>query len=552
MYRRLLSLAFAALVATACDSTNPVAPSTDNTGGGSSETLTVSVSSDRGRLEASSTQGATLTVTARKRDGSPAPDGTEVALNTSLGNFGTDEGGKPIQLVKAPLAGGRATVPFYAGAETGTANILAQVGTSVGRLNLPIVEASAPPVAEFTFEASGLSVLFTDASTGTPAAWSWDFGDGKTSTAQSPLHTYSEAGSYAVSLLVTSPAGQSTRRKFVTVEAGDPLIADFSFELNGLSTLFSDESAGKPTRWSWDFGDGKSSTAKSPSHTYARPGTYAVSLTITNAFGVSDSTSKFVTPSLGEAPVADFLAETDGLRALFTDTSTNRPTSWRWDFGDGTTSTAQNPEHAYAREGTFNVTLTAINAAGQSSKSKFVAVSLGDPPEADFEFQVNGLNVVFVDRSKNKPTAWSWDFGECAGAQCRSTEQNPSYTYQKPGRYTVILTATNAAGSSRATKLVTVASAAPPVAGFCYKRNKLVVIFTDTSTQSPTSWQWDFGDCATNEACRSTAQHPGHTYAEPGTYAVTLTATNAAGQSTNSKFVQVDTTTVDVYAICLN
>lgn len=546
MRRRLIALAFSALLASACDSPNPVAPAENNPGtGGGSEALIVSVQSDRGQLSSGSTEGATLTVSARKSDGSAAPDGTEVALNTNLGNFGTDSAGEPVQLVKKPLAGGTAAVPFFPGTATGTANILAQVGTSVGRLNLPIVEAAAVPVADFAFEVSALSVLFEDLSTGEPTEWQWELGDGDVSTRQNPLHEYPEAGTYTVTLRITAPGGSASKRKFVTVEAGDPLIANFGFTVSGLTVLFSDASAGDPVSYSWDFGDGQGSSARNPSHTYSRAGTYTVSLTIGNEFGVSDSTSQFVTPSLGEAPVADFEFQTDGLRAFFNDTSTGGPTAWSWDFGDGGTSAAQNPSHTYAQAGTYTVKLTASNAGGSGSKNKLVTVSLGDPPTADFEFQANGLNVVFTDRSTGKPTSWSWDFGECAGAQCRSTEQNPTYTYDEPGTYTVVLTAANAAGSSRVTKLVKVASSTPPAANFCYRRSGKAVIFTDISTQSPTSWAWSFGDGGV-----SAAQNPGHSYTAEGTFAVTLTATNGAGQNSVSRFVTVDDDVTDAGPIC--
>lgn len=554
MRRTFLSLiATLGLLAGACDSGNPVAPKAPEPPGTGSTDLVVVVTSDRGTLEAGSVQGATLTVSARNRDGSIAADGTEVVLNTSLGSFGTDASGKPVQLVKKPLAGGATTVQLFPGAEPGTANVLAQVGVSVGRLNLPIVSPSEPPVAEFTFEVSGLSVLFADASTGNPTSWQWDFGDGESVGGRtSTQHTYPQAGTYTVTLTVAAANGaSSTARKFVTVVAGLPLQAGFAYEVNGLTVLFTDMSTGEPVSWIWDFGDGGASTERNPSHAYAKPGSYTVKLTILNEFGISATASKFVSPSLGAPPKAEFDFQADGLRVLFTDRSEGNPDAWTWDFGDGSSSAAQNPEHTYSQPGTFNVTLTAKGKAGASSKSKFVAVSLGEPPKAAFDFQANGLNVVFTDGSEGKPTSWHWQFGDCSGPLCESTEQDPSHTYATPGTYTVILTASNAAGSSRATKLVTVSTAGPPVASFCYQRNGLTVIFTDTSTSTPASWQWDFGDCAEQAStCRSASQNPGHSYAAAKTYAVTLTAINAAGQSTRTRFVVVDPTESDPGPVC--
>ncbi|HWN41619.1 MAG TPA: PKD domain-containing protein [Thermoanaerobaculia bacterium] len=554
MRRTVLSiLAVLGLLAGACDSGNPVAPKAPETPGTGSSDLVVVVTSDRGTLEAGSVQGATLTVSARNKDGSIAADGTEVVLNTSLGTFGTDASGKPVQLVKKPLAGGATTVQLFPGAAPGTANVLAQVGVSVGRLNLPIVGPSAPPVAEFTFQVSGLSVLFADASTGNPTSWQWDFGDGESVGGRtSTQHTYPQAGTYTVTLTVAAANGaSSTVRKFVTVVAGLPLQAAFGFEVNGLTVLFSDISTGEPVSWIWEFGDGGTSSERNPSHTYARPANYAVKLTILNEFGISATASKFVSPTLGEAPKAEFDFQADGLRVLFTDRSEGNPDAWTWDFGDGTSSTAQSPEHTYGQPGTFNVTLTARNEAGSTGKSKFVAVSRGEPPKAAFEFQANGLNVVFIDRSEGAPTSWTWEFGDCSGPLCESTQQNPTHTYASPGSYTVILTAANAAGTSRATELVTVSTAGPPVADFCYQRNGLTVIFTDTSTSNPASWQWDFGDCAEQgSTCKSTSQNPGHAYLTAKTYAVTLTVVNAAGQSSESKFVIVHEDTSDGGPVC--
>ena len=110
MRRTVLAiLALLGLLAGACDSGNPVAPKAPETPGTGSTELVVVVTSDRGTLEAGSVQGATLTVSARNKDGSIAADGTEVVLNTSLGSFGTDSSGKPVQRVKKPLAGGATT-----------------------------------------------------------------------------------------------------------------------------------------------------------------------------------------------------------------------------------------------------------------------------------------------------------------------------------------------------------------------------------------------------------------------------------------------------------
>jgi PKD repeat protein len=263
---------------------------------------------------------------------------------------------------------------------------------------------------------------------------------------------------------------------------------------------------------------------------------------------VSAGTSQFVTVSLGTAPQADFTFQSSGLNVAFLDASTGNPKSWTWDFGDNTSDASnskQNPQHSYKAAGTYSVTLTASNDAGSTSKTKLVTVSQGDPPVADFSFQASGLGVVFADQSTGSPTGWSWDFGDGA----TSAQKNPSHTYAKAGTYAVVLTVTNAAGSGSKTKLVTVTATKPPVAAFCYQRNMLQVAFTDQSSQGPTQWQWDFGDCPNPVSCLVFSQNPSHTYMVAGTYQVTLTVSNDGGSSTLHKFVTVGTA-VDASPVC--
>ncbi|AAM07631.1 PKD domain-containing protein [Methanosarcina acetivorans] len=155
-------------------------------------------------------------------------------------------------------------------------------------------------------------------------------------------------------------------------------------------------------------------------------------------------------------PAANFTAdETTGSGSLtvqFNDTSTGGPTSWFWDFGDGNTSTEQNPVHEYTTNGTYTVSLKAINEFGNDSEVRegYITVEYKDPrsPVVDFTADpVSGafpLTVNFTDASTGNPTGWFWDFGDGN----TSTEQNPVHVYADSGKYTVKLTATNEFGSS--------------------------------------------------------------------------------------------------------
>ncbi len=257
---------------------------------------------------------------------------------------------------------------------------------------------------------------------------------------------------------------------------------------------------------------------------------------------MSTVSSKEPEPNL---PVAEFSASpTSGkapLNVAFKDTSKGTPTAWKWDFGDGTSSTAKNPTHKYSKAGKYTVTLTAINKAGSNTvkKSNYITVTTAaTKPVADFwGSQLSGnapLKVTFTETSKGSPTAWKWDFGDGT----YSTVKNPTHTYSKTGTYTVKLTATNEAGSSTKNKAnyikVTTGSKAPvadfwgsPLSG----KAPLKVTFKETSKGSPTSWKWNFGDGKS-----STEKSPTHTYSAAGTYTVKLTATNAAGSSTKTKW----------------
>ncbi len=180
-----------------------------------------------------------------------------------------------------------------------------------------------------------------------------------------------ETGLYEVTVSGTSSTSSAPVASF-TVAPACPTCKN--------TMKFTDTSTNAPTSWSWNFGDGGTSTSQNPQHYFAASGTYTVTLTATNAGG-SGSTNKSVTINLGtsSAPVASFTVApacpTCKNTMKFTDTSTNAPTSWSWNFGDGGTSTLQNPQHYFALTGTYTVRLTASNASGGTSYSKSVTVS---------------------------------------------------------------------------------------------------------------------------------------------------------------------------------
>jgi len=415
-------------------------------------------------------------------------------------------------------------------------------GTKAGSRTITVASMSVL-AASFTYSPSlpttAQAVQFTDTSAGSPTSWQWNFGDGTTSAAQNPSHTYATAGSKNVTLTVTGSAGSDTSARTVTV--GTALTASFNYSPTSPTTAqavqFNDASAGSPTSWLWNFGDGATSTVQNPSHTYTTAGQKTVTLTVTNSTGSDTSTRTF---TVGTAPAASFSfnpsSPTAGQSVQFTDTSTGTPTSWAWTFGDGTTSTAQNPAHVYATAGSKNVILTVTNSTGSNSVSRTVSVLAA--LTAAFTFTpaspTSGQSVQFTDTSTGTPSIWQWSFGDGG----TSTNRNPSHTYASAGTYNASLTIMNASGQDDVSRAVTVTAPSTVTASFSFNPSAPVasqaVQFTDSSTGNPTTWQWSFGDGGT-----STAQNPSHAYAAAGSYTVSLTATASSGSNTGTRTITV-------------
>ena len=222
----------------------------------------------------------------------------------------------------------------------------------------------------------------------------------------------------------------------------------------------------------------------------------------------------------------------------FADASSGGASTWLWSFGDGGTSTMQNPGHVYSIAGTYTVSLMAGNATGFSTVSNSVSVSSAASITPSFTYAptapLTGQAVTFTDTSTGGPTSWSWDFGDSVG---KSALQNPVYDYLTAGTYTVKLTVSNASGSTTVSHNVIVSSAASALAAsFTYTLSSRAATFTDTSTGSPATWSWNFGDNTT-----SAQQSPNHTYASDGIYTATLTITGAGGSSVFSQSVIINT-----------
>jgi PKD repeat protein len=242
------------------------------------------------------------------------------------------------------------------------------------------------PVANFGQSIAGTTVTFSDSSLNFPNSYYWDFGDGATDTVASPTHTYPTVGLYTACLIVNNLCGNDTT--CFDVPTCPAPAADFSWNGTGTFYSFTDNSNGLITDYLWDFGDGIFVSTQNPSHTYQGCGTYNVCLTVTDTCGNIDSTCNSFTIDI--PPVAMYSFTQNSLTVNCSDLSTGSGsvTSWAWDFGDGVTSTLQNPTHTYNTGGSYTICLTVTDSCGSDDTCMPTTLTTLDEMIAITRFQV--------------------------------------------------------------------------------------------------------------------------------------------------------------------
>ena len=414
-------------------------------------------------------------------------------------------------------------------------------GSNTATLQVTIRERILPPVARLSASAAlveeGEGVRFTSLSINNPTTTTWDFGDGQTAGGPSVVKSWPNAGTYNVTMRVTNSEGSDTANAVVRVLPNLPApIASFSFAPVSPDTAtavqFTDTSTGgPPAEWHWDFGDGTpESTQRNATHTFARTGTFQVRLTVVNRAGTNSTLRSIVVRPAAPVAAFTFLPAVPLINGTvqFNDTSTGgTPATWAWDFGDLTVSAVRNPTKVYALAGTYQVRLTVTNETGTSTIVRPVLVS---PPAPIAAFTITPPapvareTVTFTNTSTGGPaTTVSWDFGDGS-----PPSPVPTHVYAVQGTYPVTFTATNAAGSSFATRSLIVAPTPPlPIPSFTGPASITAgtsAQFVRTSTGGPaTAVTWNFGD---GSALFPGPNPPAHVYAIAGTYTITLTESN--------------------------
>ncbi len=376
------------------------------------------------------------------------------------------------------------------------------------------IEVKEGSFADFTFDTVcvGQKTSFTDQSTNMPDGWRWDFGDGDTSTQQSPTHLYASAGTYPVSLTVYKNGCTHSVTKNVPVLPSS-LKAGFKTDSTDLLDAYFTDTSHDANNWFWTFGDGDSTITQHPNHTYDSAGTYEVCL-IANNNCYADTACDSVVITC-PTPTASFDYDTTSLLANFTDSSTNAQ-SWLWHFGDGTTDTTQHPSHTYTTPGTYTVCQEVFSECGSDSTCQQVTVTCNSPT-AKFAISDTNYTAQFNDSTVGA-TSWYWTFGDGQ----TDTVQHPTHTYATEDTYEVCLVASNYCGTDTTCDTVLI-NCPDPVSDFGQDTSGLFVNFTDSSEHTD-QWLWHFGDGTTD-----TTQHPSHTYTTPGTYTVCLEVSSICG-----------------------
>lgn len=386
------------------------------------------------------------------------------------------------------------------------------------------VTVNQRPNAAFTATPSGLNASINNATTGA-TSYSWNFGDGQTSAAQNPgSHTYAGSGTYTITLIASNTCGSDTATQSVTVTGGSGpsvSIAGGTTVCTGSSTTLTANASGTTgnVTYSWNTGSSNSAITVSPANTT----TYTVTVTAQNG-----TASSSATVTVNQKPNAAFTATPSGATATINNTTTGA-TSYSWNFGDGQTSTAQNPgTHTYTGNGTFTITLIATNNCGNDTATAQVTVAVTNGPSVTISGNTtvcSGASTTLTANVQNATGAvtYLWTPGNSTG---QTLTVSPTTTTL----YTVVVTAQNGTAGNTAT--VTVSSG--PSASFSASLSGATVTINNATTGA-TSFSWNFGDGEL-----SALQNPlDHTYTSNGTFTITLEATNGCGTTTVTETVTV-------------
>lgn len=389
--------------------------------------------------------------------------------------------------------------------------------------------------------------------------YAWGFGNGIASSANTTSYVYTQTGLYDITLVIQDSNHCSVsiiKPQYVNV-VNKPQAAFTASPATSCATSqavsFTSSSAGNGLTYFWQLAAGATSTAANPSYTYSNQ-TQSVRLTVTDMYGCTNSVSHSVTV---RQLVADFFASNTepctGQPVHFTNGS-NLSGNAVWDFGDGTTSTASDPDHIYNATGVYTVKL--IESFGSCTDTKiknaYITVKQGVIPSFAVNAPSGGCNdsisVSFSNTTAGSGLQFNWNFGDGLG----SSASNPNHAYSGNGNYQVVLTVTAPNGCESQVSNTVPINSYLPIPSFSADTAACLggtVLFRNTSTSSAQinwgaySWLWTFGD-----GDSSTASTTSHEYLQAGVYDVSLRIVNSLGCDTTiskKSYIHVDTVGLD-------
>ncbi|MES2681770.1 MAG: PKD domain-containing protein [Bacteroidota bacterium] len=404
---------------------------------------------------------------------------------------------------------------------THTVNLLANPVISF----TPIV--TGPCSKQYTFNSS-ISVA-----AGSITSFQWSFGDGFTSTAANPTHSYVNPGTYQVKLKAFT--NRNCRDSVIIPVTVFPFPnLSFSPPSNCINTVIqftntSNIPVGTISTYSWTLGNGATSGLLNPTNSYSANGTYTINLSASSNQGCISS----LTQTLGifPPPVISFsaspLCDINGTffsPSTATSIASGSLAAFLWNFGDGGTSTQANPVHIYNSPGAYTVNFTAWSNHNCSASMSNTFLISPSPTVAFSTTSVNACSPTFTFTNNSGisvgPITYTWDFG---GGNTTSNA-SPSYTFPALGSYTVVLVGKSNMGCTD-TAFQYISVYPYPVINFSVPASCEKAIFTVSTTAvsgSVTSYLWNFGDPGSGAANTSTLQNPTHFYSSTANYTINL------------------------------
>lgn len=370
----------------------------------------------------------------------------------------------------------------------------------------------------------------------------WNFGDGNSSNQIQPEHYYGAAGEYIVQLIVSNGMCNDTVMKAITTTTchipcniNATFIARDTFECH---TAFDPLYYNYDYSYSWDLGDGTTSTDVYLTHLYSTPGNYTVTLIVSDSV-CSDTTTQTISvvPCDTSCDLNASIEHYDSLCYTGFIPHSTGANSYFWDFGDGQTSTANNPEHFYIHSGQYSVTLIASGNNCVDTITQSIAVIACDTTcslDASFNYSDSVCYVSFIPNTLGSSYNYDWDLGDGTS----SSDNFPFHQYTNPGNYTVTLIVSDSVCSDTTIQQVTVApcdTVCPLDANFSQVNTSgNTYSFSPTTVVSNTNYHWIFGDGTT-----STDTYATHTYADEDDYFVTLVVSDCNCSASETLVVTV-------------